>query len=82
MKTPMQELIKQLKISRESAWSQKTLETTHYAIAMGDVIELAEYLLKKEKEVINNAYSDGVDNGRCLYECEDYYKETFNTNEK
>jgi hypothetical protein len=42
----------------------------------------AEATLKKEKDVIMDAYSDGVDNGRALYECKDYYNETFNTKER
>ena len=80
MKTPMQELIEQLKEEKDLHGYEKQgyFETA---------IELAESMLEKEEEVINNAYSDGVDNGRCLYpyecyECKDYYNETFNTKER
>ena len=66
MKTPMQELID--KINNE--------EFDHLDDCK---MFIQEYMLEKEKEVTNRAYSDGVDNARALYECKDYYNETFKT---
>jgi hypothetical protein len=72
MKTPMQELIYTLKEMQESL----------DPYGLHEAIEMAECMLEKEKEVINRAYSDGVDNARALYECKEYYNETFNIKER
>jgi len=79
MKTPMQEVFAQLRASKES-------DSFGEAYCVDWLLENEKSMLEKEEEVINNAYSDGVDNGRCLYpyecyECKDYYNETFNTKE-
>ena len=80
MKTPMQEVFAQLRASKES-------DSFGEAYCVDWLLENEKSMLEKEEEVINNAYSDGVDNGRCLYpyecyECKDYYNETFKTNER
>ena len=78
MKTPMQELIdkiKQFKYSEinEQAWG-----------AYDDVIDIAESLLKKEKEQIVEAWIDDrfpLDKEWVKQCAENYYNETFNTKE-
>ena len=76
--TPIQELLK-----LESDLTHMFDSDQRVAMALLEFIrENRNSLLEKEKEVTNNAYSDGVDNGRCLYECKDYYNETFNTKER
>ena len=77
MKTPMQELIDYTTDLLHTFDSEERV-----AMAVLDYLKTnKKAMLEKEEEVINNAYSDGVDNGRCLYECKDYYKETFKTKE-
>lgn len=75
MKTPMQEMFDQLKASRKDEYGLT------FAIDM--LLENEEIMLKKEKEVIENAYWDG---GQWVptvgSQCEEYYNETFNTKEK
>ena len=78
MKTPMQELIENLDVFLGQGMSYSDWKKLQYDNGKTSI----QKYLEKEKEVINNAYSDGVDNGRCLYECKDYYNETFNTKEK
>ena len=78
MKTPMQELIEQLKEERDLHGYERGL---HYETA----IEFAESLLEKEKEVIIKANRDGIDMvvGRKYFILgEQYYNETFNTKER
>ena len=78
MKTPIQELIdkiKQFKYSEinEQAWG-----------AYDDVIDIAESLLKKEKEQIVEAWIDDrfpLDKEWVKQCAENYYNETFNTKE-
>jgi hypothetical protein len=73
MKTPMQEMFDQLKASRKDDYG--------LAFAIDMLLENEEAMLKKEKEVMESAWQDG------MYECdgdgtfEDFYK-TFNTKEK
>ena len=73
MKTPMQELIEQM-------WEIAKYRDS-YEVANMISKEEAESMLKKEKEVMESAWQDG------MYECdgdgtfEDFYK-TFNTKEK
>jgi hypothetical protein len=75
MKTPMQEMFDQLKASRKDEYG--------LAFAIDMLLENEETMLKKEKEVIENAYWDG---GQWVplsgSQCEEYYNETFNTKEK
>ena len=79
MKTPMQELIEQLKEERDLHGYERGL---YYETA----IEFAESLLEKEKEVIMDAYDAGLFDGSMddvdnrLHK--NYYNETFNTKEK
>jgi hypothetical protein len=72
MKTPMQEMFDQLKASRKDEYGLS------FAIDM--LLENEQEMLKKEKEVIENAYWDG---GQWVptsgSQCEEYYNETFNT---
>jgi hypothetical protein len=53
------------------------------AFAIDMLLENEQEMLKKEKEVIENAYWDG---GQWVptsgSQCEEYYNETFNTKEK
>jgi hypothetical protein len=72
MKTPMQEMFDQLKASRKDEYG--------LAFAIDMLLENEQEMLKKEKEVIENAYWDG---GQWVptsgSQCEEYYNETFNT---
>ena len=81
MKTPMQELIEQLKEERDEHGYERG---QHYDTA----IEFAESMLEKEKEVIMYAYMDGQNNGIDISHplshikevgAEQYYEETFKT---
>ena len=74
MKTPMQELIFVIRKRQED-------EDVQPFMWLEQIVELAESMLEKEKEVMESAWQDG------MYECdgdgtfEDFYK-TFNTKEK
>jgi hypothetical protein len=80
MKTPMQELIDRIKLLKYSEVNEQAWD------AYDAVMDLAESLLKKEKEQIVEAWVHG-DNSDCLSEqdssnfAEQYYNETFNTEE-
>ena len=71
----MQEMFDQLKASRKDEYG--------LAFAIDMLLENEQVMLKKEKEVIENAYWDG---GQWVptsgSQCEEYYNETFNTKEK
>ena len=75
MKTAMQEMFDQLKASKKDEYG--------LAFAIDMLLENEQEMLKKEKEVIENAYWDG---GQWVptsgSQCEEYYNETFNTKEK
>jgi hypothetical protein len=77
MNTPMQEMFGQLKASRKDEYG--------LAFAIDMLLENEEIMLKKEKEVIENAVSRGWDyneDGYVRWMGEKYYNETFNTEEK
>jgi len=80
MKTPMQELIEKLKEERSKlqALNERVMVLTlDYAIAD------AEQMLEKEKEVMSQVYADGGDWDEVPQpRFENYYNETFNTQEK
>lgn len=79
MKTPMMELIEQLKAIHDCR-AKVNIEAS---LQIHTVVMLAESLLEKEKEVIENAYWDGGQWVPTLgSQCEEYYNETFNTKEK
>ena len=87
MKTPMQELIEVLKIHRDTALEkEKQYEdlvlTEHYegrAKAFEDAISFAEFHLKKEREIICNAFSDARHGAvESRWTAEEYFEETFN----
>ena len=76
MKTPMQELIDRLKEERDLHGYERGL---HYETA----IELAEAMLEKEKDVINDAYWDALNDVPIhISRCKDYYNETFKTKDR
>ena len=81
MKTPMQELLKEVINAREIAMGIDFRSALDF---VRDAIE--QDYIEKEKEVIVNAYIDGL--GLEPYEvyskqqAEQYYNETFNTKEK
>ena len=68
----MQEMFDQLKASRNDEYG--------LAFAIDMLLENEQVMLKKEKDVIENAYWDG---GQWVpksgSQCEEYYNETFNT---
>ena len=70
----MQEMFDQLKASKKDEYG--------LAFAIDMLLENEQAMLKKEKEVIENAYWDG---GQWVptsgSQCEEYYNETFNTEE-
>jgi uncharacterized GH25 family protein len=75
MKTPMQEMFDQLKASKKDEYG--------LAFAIDMLLENEEAMLKKEKEVIVNAVKQGWDyneEGLVQWMGEEYYNETFNTN--
>ena len=80
MKTPMQELIEKLKEERSKlqALNERVMVLTlDYAIAD------AEQMLEKEKEVMSQVYADGGDWDEVPQpRFENYYNETFNTQER
>ena len=74
----MQEMFDQLKASRKDEYG--------LAFAIDMLLENEQEMLKKEKEVIKNAYIEGCgDNILCestdKKRAEEYYNETFNTEE-
>ena len=73
MKTPMQELIEQLKEERDLHGYERGL---HYETA----IELAEAMLEKEEEVMCE-FADDYQRNCFQKSADDYYNETFNTKE-
>ena len=78
MNTPMQILIEQLKDLYDYDLSEGK---RNYTVLAG--IELAQALLEKEKEAIMDAYDIGWSDGNKGKDLNDeYYFETFNTNEK
>ena len=89
MKTPVQELIENLTEQLDKVVKEHPIEVdkdTYWRgvkIGLETAIEVTESLLEKEKNMIEDVYvvgySDG-DNG--FYFNDDYYKKTFNTNEK
>ena len=80
MKTPMQELIEQL---NELEAKLTSLEDAMYRGGVRNAKRLAEELLKKEKEIICNAFSDAQHGAvESRWTAEEYFEETFNTEEK
>ena len=78
MKTPMQELIEQLKELYDFEFKVSGTKNEPILWAIGK----AQALLKKEKEVIENAVKQGWDyneEGLVQWMGETYYNETFNT---
>jgi len=76
MKTPMQEMFDQLKASKKDEYG--------LAFAIDMLLENEQEMLKKEKEVIENAVKQGWDyneEGLVQWMGEKYYNETFNTEE-
>jgi hypothetical protein len=79
MRTPMQELIYSLKRERMNPSNEWQIG---YQKALTNVISEAESMLEKEKEVIMDAFHEGMrcqgwDPNRGI--AEEYYNETFNT---
>ena len=78
MKTPIQELIEIIKKRQEDDEAMPFMYNDR-------IIELAESLLEKEKEVIMDAYMDDrfpLDKDWLKQCAEQYYNETFNTKER
>ena len=88
--TPIQEVFAHLRASKEddSLGAVMTARLVGYAVDW--LLENEKSLLEKEKEVITSAYNQGkhdtedIERGRTpnFLTVEDYYKETFNTQEK
>ena len=74
MKTPMQELIEQLKEERD-------LHGYDRGFIYETAIELAEAMLEKEKEVMCE-FADDYQRNCFQKSADDYFKETFNTKER
>ena len=76
MKTPMQELIDIIK--------QRINDDDSIPYMYNErILELAESLLEKEKEIICNAFSDAQHGAvESRWTAEEYFEETFNTKEK
>lgn len=71
--TAMQEMFDQLKASRKDEYG--------LAFAIDMLLENEQAMLKKEKEVIVDAW-DSAYGGDSFHDGEDYYNETFNTNQE
>ena len=74
MRTPLQEMFDQLKAAKKDDYG--------LAFAIDMLLENEQEMLKKEKEVIENAVSRGWDyneDGYVRWMGEKYYNETFNT---
>jgi hypothetical protein len=76
MKTPMQEMFDQLKAAKNDEYG--------LAFAIDMLLENEQAMLKKEKEVIIDAFDKGKWDSIAFKATlgEKYYNETFNTNEK
>ena len=76
MKTPIQELIEQL---NELEAKLTSLEDAMYRGGVRNAKRLAEELLKKEKEIICNAFSDAQHGAvESRWTAEEYFEEIFN----
>jgi hypothetical protein len=76
MKTPMQELIFVIRKRQED-------EDVQPFMWLEQIVELAESMLKKEREIICNAFSDARHGAvESRWTAEEYFEETFNTKEK
>ena len=73
MKTPIQELIKQLEGLRDSISEDDAM----YRGGVINAIRSAEAMIEKEKEVIEEAYWEGCVQWDSEDDAEDYYSETF-----
>ena len=73
MKTPIQELIVKLEDLRDSIPDEDAM----YRGGVINAIRLAEGMLEKEREVIENAYWKGLEQWDSEDSAEDYYNETF-----
>ena len=85
MKTPMQELIEQLKEEAQFINDNDSIEDRFYRSGLREAIQSAEQMLEKEKEVMCGIYDDVLaryDHNYIGGEGEQYYNETFNTKEK
>ena len=85
MKTPMKELIEQLKQEIEKQVQFRDEFEDGVVQGLEGALDLAESMLKKEKEVMCGIYDDAlarVDRNYLGGEGEDYYNETFNTKER
>jgi len=89
--TPLQEFIEVLKIHRDTAFEKEKLYedlvlTEYYegrAKAFEDAISFAEEHLKKEGEIIRNAFSDAQHGAvESRWTAEEYFEEIFNTKER
>ena len=75
MKTPMQELIDQL---NELEAKLTSLEGVMYRGGVRNAKRLADELLKKEREIICNAFSDARHGAvESRWTAEEYFEETF-----
>ena len=75
MKTPIQELISVIRKRQED-------EDVQPFMWLEQIVELAESMLEKEKEMMNETWDSAVDDLEEFKTFEDYYNETFNTKEK
>ena len=74
MKTPMQELISVIRKRQED-------EDVQTFMWLEQIVELAESMLEKEKEVMCE-FADDYQRNCFQKSSDDYYNETFNTKEK
>jgi len=74
MKTPMQELISVIRKRQED-------EDVQPFMWLEQIVELAESLLEKEKEVMCE-FADDYQRNCFQKSADDYFKETFNTKER
>ena len=86
MKTPMQDIVDELK--SELHISYNLPEEREYNSGLRAALVMAEGMLEKEKEVIMDAHKDGAfhtdwdEDTDVVENAQDYYNETFNTKEK
>ena len=87
MKTPMQELIEQLKKEAQFISDNDHIEDRMWRNGLREAIEIAESMLEKEKEVMcefaeYTRKCGFLSDQRGLMTTEELYDQTFNTKEK
>ena len=83
MKTPMQELIEQLKEQAQFIKDYDCAQDKFYRTGLRNAIKYAESMLEKEEKVMSQVYADGGDWDEVPQpRFKNYYNQTFKTKER